>query len=146
MVGEIVDSIHLVQERDQWWIFMSTVMNLRIPEGLNFLTIWILLSREWLCSTKLVTLIDLKIFELLINVKFTTQNTQTSPVALRYLPPVLKQWPGGQNFCSCSLTSQNAVRLWRNKLLFWRNMWKCKVVDSRSTRGWQFHSAGIMEW
>jgi hypothetical protein len=28
---EDVDSIHLAQDRDQWWAVVKTVMNLRVP-------------------------------------------------------------------------------------------------------------------
>jgi len=28
---EGVDWIHPVQDRDQWWVFVNTLMNLRIP-------------------------------------------------------------------------------------------------------------------
>jgi hypothetical protein len=36
---EVVDWIHLAQDRDQWRAIMSTVMNLRVPQKAgNFLT------------------------------------------------------------------------------------------------------------
>jgi hypothetical protein len=28
---ESVDWIHLAQDRDQWWVLLNTVMNLRVP-------------------------------------------------------------------------------------------------------------------
>jgi len=42
-LGEIgwegVDSIHLVQDRDQWWALVNLVMNLQVPQKVeNFLT------------------------------------------------------------------------------------------------------------
>jgi hypothetical protein len=30
--GEVVDCIHLTQDRVQWWAVVNTVMNLRIPQ------------------------------------------------------------------------------------------------------------------
>jgi hypothetical protein len=30
-VWEVVDWIHLAQDRDQWWALMNTVMKLRVP-------------------------------------------------------------------------------------------------------------------
>jgi hypothetical protein len=39
MRWEDMDSMHLDQDRDQWWAFMSTVMNLLVSqEKRNFLT------------------------------------------------------------------------------------------------------------
>jgi hypothetical protein len=36
---EVVDSMHLAQDRDQWWALMNTVMNLQVPkQERNFLT------------------------------------------------------------------------------------------------------------
>jgi hypothetical protein len=29
--SEVVDCMHLAQDRDQWWAVVSTVMNLRVP-------------------------------------------------------------------------------------------------------------------
>jgi hypothetical protein len=28
---KVVDWIHLSQEKDQWWVVVNTVMNLRVP-------------------------------------------------------------------------------------------------------------------
>jgi hypothetical protein len=28
---EVVDWIHLAQDKDQWWAVVNTVMNLRVP-------------------------------------------------------------------------------------------------------------------
>jgi hypothetical protein len=28
---EVVDWMHLAQDRDEWWALMNTVMNLRVP-------------------------------------------------------------------------------------------------------------------
>jgi hypothetical protein len=29
---EVVDWIHLAQDKDQWWALVNTVMNLQVPE------------------------------------------------------------------------------------------------------------------
>jgi len=38
---ESVEWIHLTQDRDKWWTFRSTVMNIRLPlKAVNFLSSW----------------------------------------------------------------------------------------------------------
>jgi hypothetical protein len=50
---ELVNWIHLAQNRDQWQALVNTVMNLRVPWKLrNFLTEWLSAS-QGLCSMEL---------------------------------------------------------------------------------------------
>jgi hypothetical protein len=39
---EVVDYIHVSQDRDQWWAVVNTVMNLRVPEKVTNVQI-----RKW---------------------------------------------------------------------------------------------------
>jgi len=53
-IRENVDWMHLAQDRDQWQTFVNTVMNLWIPQKVDFLTEWLLASQEGLSSIQLV--------------------------------------------------------------------------------------------